>query len=65
MIIKRWEIRCDQRGCLTTLTNLFKSDLKAQAKGLGWVKTRGLLGSVTHTCPACQVKAERAETGAK
>src|SRR5690606_33503018 len=27
MLTKRWEIQCDQSGCLTTLTNLFKSDL--------------------------------------
>lgn len=58
MLTKRWEIQCDQSGCLATLTNLFKSDLKAQAKGLGWVKTRGLWGSATHTCPACQAKAK-------
>lgn len=58
MLTKRWEIQCDQSSCLTTLTNLFKSDLKAQAKGLGWVKTRGLWGSATHTCPACQAKAK-------
>ena len=58
MIIKRWEIQCDQSGCLTTLTNLFKADLKAQAKGMGWVETRGLWGSATHTCPAGQAKAK-------
>lgn len=58
MLTKRWEIQCDQSGCLTTLTNLFKSDLRAQAKGLGWVKTRGLFGFTTHTCPACQAKAK-------
>jgi hypothetical protein len=64
MLTKRWEIHCDQRGCFIVLTSLFKSDLKAKAKGLGWVKTRGLLGSATHTCPACQAKAKNAETGA-
>ena len=64
MLIKRWEIQCDQRGCLTTLTSLFRSELRARAKGLGWSFVGGLFGS-THTCPACQVKAKRAETGAK
>ena len=58
MITKRWEIECDQSGCFTKLTSLFRSDLKAKAKGLGWVKTRGLLGSATYTCPACQAKAK-------
>lgn len=65
MLTKRWEIECDQSGCSIMLTSLFKSDLKAKAKGLGWVKTRGLLGSATYTCPACQAKAKHAETGAK
>lgn len=58
MLTKRWEIECDQSGCFNKLTSLFRSDLKAQAKGLGWVKTRGLFGFTTHTCPACRVKAK-------
>lgn len=58
MFTKRWEITCDQRGCFNSLTSMFKSDLKAKAKGLGWSTVRNLSGA-THTCPACQVQAER------
>lgn len=64
MFFTRHEITCDQSGCFERVSAPFRSDLKARARGLGWKTTRGFLG-VTHTCPKCQAKAERAETEAK